>query len=108
MRMTCAIARLIGIILAIAAAFVAIPYAATILLVAGGISILSYRPEDYVRIYASATVLILGAQILAEIPAIGTQLGTIFSNLGIFLVGSSVVAICLRVVTLLKADWVKA
>jgi hypothetical protein len=106
--MTCAIARLIGIILAIVAAFVAVPYAGAILLVAGGISILSYKPEDYVRIFTAATVLILGAQMLGEIPVIGNPLGTIFSNLGTFLIGSSVVAITIRAITLIKSDWVKA
>jgi hypothetical protein len=106
--MLCAVARLLGIIAAIAAAFVAIPYAATILLIAGGISILSYKPEDYVRIYASAVVLILGAQLLSEIPAVGAPLATMFNNLGTFLVGSSVVAISIRAFTLIKSDWVKA
>src|SRR5215469_12771248 len=89
MNMTCAIARLIGIVVAIAAAFVAIPQTATILLVMGGISILSYKPEDYVRIYASAILLMLFAKALGEIPAIGMPLAAIFGNLGMFRAGSA-------------------
>jgi len=108
MNMLCAIARLIGIIVAIVAAFVAIPQTATILLVMGGISILSYKPEDYVRIYASAILLMLGAKLLGDIPAVGMLLAAIFGNLGTLLVGSSVVAIGLRAFALVKADWVKA
>jgi hypothetical protein len=106
--MACSVARLLGIIIAIVSTFVAIPQAAAILLILGGVSILSYKPEDYVRIYTSAIVLILGAQVLGEIPTIGTPLGTIFSNLGTFLIGSSVVAIGLRAFTLIRSDWVKA
>lgn len=108
MSMICAVARLVGIAVAIVAAFVAIPQTATILLITGGISILSYKPEDYVRIYASAILLILGAKVLGEIPAVGMPLAAIFGNLGTFLVGSSIVAIALRAYTLIKSDWIKA
>ena len=108
MTMTCAIARLVGIVVAIVAAFIAVPQTATILLVMGGISIFSYKPEDYVRIYASAILLMLGAKLLGDVPAVGMQLAAIFGNLGIFLVGSSVIAIALRAFALVKADWVKA
>jgi phosphatidylserine synthase len=103
----CALARLIGVIVAIAAAFVAIPQTTTILLILGGISIFSYKPDDYVRIYASAIVLILGGNMLSDIPVVGLPLAAIFGNLGTFLVGSSIVAITLRAFALIKADWVK-
>lgn len=108
MSMVCAVARLIGIAVAIVGAFVAIPQAAAILLITGGVSILSYKPEDYVRIYVSALVLMLFAKALGEIPAVGMPLAAIFGNLGTFLVGSSVVAIAIRAFTLIKSDWVKA
>ncbi len=103
----CALARLIGVIVAIVAAFVAIPQTATILLILGGISIFSYKGEDYVRIYASAILLYLAAHTLGEIPSVGMALAAIFGNLGTFLIGSSIVAITLRAFTLIKADWVK-
>ena len=108
MSMICAIARLIGVVVSIVAAFVAIPQAAAILLVTGAISILSYKPEDYLRVIASALFLTLSAKALGEIPAIGMPLAAIFGNLGMFLVGSSVVAIAIRAYTLVKSDWVKA
>ena len=104
----CALARLIGVIVAIVAVFVAIPQTATILLILGGISIFSYKSEDYVRIYASAILLYLGAHTLGEIPTVGMPLAAIFGNLGTFLIGSSIVAITLRAYALIKADWVKA
>ena len=108
MNMICAIARLIGIVVTIVAAFVTIPQAATILLVTGAISILSYKPEDYVRVIVAALLLMSGASALSEIPAIGAPLAAIFGNLGLFLVGSSVVAIAIRAYMIVKADWVKA
>ena len=104
----CALARFIGIIIAIVAAFVAIPQTATILLILGGISIFSYKPDDYVRIYVSAILLYLGAHTLGEIPTVGMPLAVIFGNIGTFLIGSSIVAITLRAYALIKADWVKA
>jgi hypothetical protein len=108
MGMICAVARLIGIAVTIIAAFVAIPTAATILLVTGAISILSYKPEDYVRVIVAALLLMSGAHALEEIPAIGMPLAAIFGNLGLFLVGSSIVAIAIRACMIVKADWVKA
>ncbi|HXS05304.1 MAG TPA: hypothetical protein VN723_00835 [Rhizomicrobium sp.] len=108
MGMFSAVARLIGIAVAIVAAFVAIPMATTILLVTGGISILSYKPEDYVRVIVAALLLMVGAKALGDIPAVGMPLAAIFGNLGLFLVGSSVVAIAIRAYMVLKADWVKA
>src|SRR5690348_8336259 len=106
MGMFSAIARLIGIAVSIVAAFVAIPMATTILLVTGGISILSYKPEDYVRVIVAALLLTVGAKALGDIPAVGMPLAAIFGNLGLFLVGSSVVAIAIRAYMVLKADWV--
>ena len=108
MNMVCAVARLIGIAVTIIAAFVVIPQAATILLVTGAISILSYKPEDYVRVIVAALLLMSGASALSEIPAVGAPLAAIFGNLGLFLVGSSVVAIAIRAYMVVKADWVKA
>jgi len=106
--MICAIARLIGLAVAIVAAFTAIPQTATILLVTGAISILSYKPEDYVRVLVAAILLMMGARLLGDIPAVGMTLATIFANLGTFLVGSSVVAIAIRAYMIVKSDWVKA
>ena len=108
MSMICAIARLIGIVVAIAAAFVAIPQTATILLITGGISILSYKPEDYLRVIVAALLLMFGAKGLSEIPAVGMPLAAMFANLGTFLVGSSVVAIAIRAYMVVRSDWVKA
>src|SRR5215813_4447898 len=108
MNMVCAVARLIGIAVTIIAAFVAIPHAAAILLITGGISILSYKPEDYVRVIVAALLLMSGASALSEIPAVGAPLAAIFGNLGLFLVGSSVVAVAIRAYMVVKADWVKA
>jgi hypothetical protein len=108
MNMICAIARLIGIAVSIVGAFVAIPPAAAILLIVGGISILSYKPEDYVRVIVAALLLVASAHALNEIPAVGAPLAAMFGNLGMFLVGSSVVAIAIRAYMILKSDWVKA
>ncbi|MBV9550344.1 MAG: hypothetical protein JO256_11805 [Alphaproteobacteria bacterium] len=100
----CNLAILLAFLLAIVAAFVAIPGATTILLILGGIGAVNTadKPDYRVRIYTAAIVLILGAHMLTDIPAIGGSLATIFAGFAVVLVGASVVAIPLAIATQLK------
>ena len=107
MDKVCALARLIAVLLAIISPFVAIPQLAAILLVLGGISAITNTAEDNMRIYIVTVVLILGAKTLEALPTVGVPLATIFGNLGVALVGVSIVAISMRVVTRIKGDWIK-
>ena len=104
-----AISNLLAFILAIVAAFVSIPMAGAILLILGGISALNTagNPELRVRIYLAATVLMLGAKSLAEIPAIGTYLADIFSGVAMAFVGASVVAITLAIARAVRTSLLK-
>ena len=103
----CALARAIAVLIAIIAAFVAIPQVAVILLVLGGISAITNSAEDNMRIYLVTVVLILGAKSLEVIPVAGAPLAAIFGNLATALIGVSMVAITLRVIARIKGDWVK-
>ena len=94
-----AISLLLAFILAMVSAFVTVPDLNAILLILGGIGALNTlnAPDLRLRIYAAAVVLILGAKSLADIPAVGDYLATIFSGVGTAFVGASVVGITLAI-----------
>ena len=105
----CNIAILLGFIVAIVSAFVAIPNLVAILLVLGAIGALNTadKPEYRVRLYGAGIILILGAPMLTQIPAAGPPLAAIFTALSAVFVGASVVAITLAVVFQLKNNLFK-
>ena len=102
-----AAARAIAVILAIATAFVAIPNAALLLLVLGGISAIGNDSEKNSRTYLIAIVLAIGAKTLEVIPAAGTALATIFASLGTAAIGAAMVAITITLACRIKSDWTK-
>ncbi len=103
------IAILLAFVIAIVAAFVAIPYVAALLLILGGIGGLNTadKPDYRVRIYGATAVLILGTHLLMEIPAIGGYLASIFAGVGAAFFGMSVVAITLAIANQLKTSLLK-
>ena len=107
MNMICAAARAIAIILAIVSAFVSVPLTAPLLLVFGGIAAINNNSEKNSRNFLITIVLLIGAKSLEVLPAIGSQLATIFASLGLAFVGASIVAIIITLGMRLKRDWVK-
>ena len=108
MEKVCALARLLAILVAIAAAFVAIPQVAPILLLLGAISGIDNTSQSSLRVYVVTVVLILGAKSLEVIPGLGEPLAEIFGNIGTAMLGYSIVAIAIRMAMRVKADWIKA
>jgi hypothetical protein len=100
-------ARVIALILAIASAFVVIPYVVAILLILGGIAAIGNDMERNTRIFLATVVLILGAKSLEAIPVAGAPLAAIFAAVGTALLGASIVGITIMIVTRIKTDWVK-
>jgi hypothetical protein len=104
-----AVARLLAVVVAIAAAFVTIPYVAAILLVLGGVAGVGVAKEDRTRLYLVALLLVGGSKLLEGIPSVaGTYLAAIFGSLGTAYVGASVVALTLSLLTSIRQDWTKA
>lgn len=105
----CNIAILLAFLLAIVATFVTVPYTAAALLILGGIGGLNTadKPEYRVRIYGAAIVLMLGAHMLTEIPAIGPYLAAIFTGVAAAFVGASVVAVTLAIAFQVKTNLLK-
>ena len=102
-----AAARALAVILSIISAFITVPLTAPLLLVFGGIAAIKNDSEKNSRNFLITIVLLLGAETLRVIPAIGPQLATIFTSLGIAFVGASFVAIVITLGMRLKRDWVK-
>jgi len=103
----CALARLVAVVVAVAAAFTTIPYLAAILLILGAIGGLSVAREDRLRLYAVAILLTVASTSLEGIPEVGVYLSTIFGGLGTAYVGASVVAIAIGLALSIKNGLVK-
>jgi len=107
MNVICSAARALAVILAIVSAFVSVPLTPPLLLVFGGIAAINNDSEKNSRNFLITIVLLLGAETLQVLPAVGQHLSTIFTSLGIAFVGASIVAIVITLAYRLKRDWVK-
>ena len=99
--------RALAVLLAIVAAFVAVPHIAVLLLVFGGVAAIGNNSEMNSRNYLIAIVLTVGAKALEVIPVAGAPLASIFANIGIAYIGASVVAVTLTLANRIKSDWIK-
>ncbi len=84
---------LIGLLIAIVAAFVAIPYVALALLVLGLIVGYSIAREDTVRVVVSALALTAFAHNFDAVPGIGAYLASIIANFGALAAGAALTLI---------------
>jgi hypothetical protein len=89
------IVGLIGIVIAIVAAFVAIPYVGLILLIAGLIVGFSIVREDHVRVIVTALALTMFAHNFDAVPQLGTYLSSIVAN-GALLTAGAALMIMMR------------
>jgi hypothetical protein len=95
------------ILLAIAAAFITVPYAAVILMLLGvitgaGIS-MSGKGSDH--LFIVAIVLTVCADKLIIIPQVGVQLAAIFGGIGLSTIGASMTVIGMGMIRHLLNDW---
>jgi hypothetical protein len=108
MKQVYAGARVLALVVAVLAAFVTIPYVATILLVLGAISVIGNTQEDNLRTYAVAVVLLVGSKELAAIPSAGSYLATIFGGIGTAAFGASALGVLLSVYRMTMAAFAPA
>ena len=87
------IVGMIGILLAIVAAFVSVPFAAPALAICGAVVGWATTADNYVRVIVSAVALHLLAGAFDGIPAVGPYLSTIIANLGSVLAGAAILII---------------
>jgi len=96
------IVGIIGTLIAIVGAFVAIPQMATILLVAGLIVGLFIVADHHVRVLVTALVLTGLARTFDVVPAVGTYISSILANIGVLVVGISMMIIVRNIYLRLK------
>ena len=84
---------LLGVLLAIVAAFVNVPYAAPILAIAGVVVGLSVAGEHHVRVIVSAMALLALASTFNGIPGVGPSITAILGNFGILAAGAALLII---------------
>ena len=96
------IVGIIGVLVAIVGAFVAIPQIATILLVAGLVVGIYVIGDHHVRVMVTALVLTGLAGTFTAVPAVGTYLSTILANVGVLVTGAAVMIILRNIYARLK------
>ncbi len=99
------LARVLGVILAVVAAFVAIPaQVGLILVVLGIIAGLAYGPADFIRLGIFALVLPVAGSALMTVPVIGATLGAILTNVGLAVAGILATRVALRLYEIVVGD----
>jgi len=96
------IVGIIGVAVAVVGAFVAIPYMVTILLVAGLIVGVFVIGDHHVRVMVTALVLTGLGRTFDAVPAVGTYISAILVNIGVLVVGVSVMIILRNIYARLK------
>jgi hypothetical protein len=97
------IAGIIGLLIAVVAAFVRIPYAMELMAIAGVIVALNIAAEDNVRVIVSAIAIPVVAGLFNGLPAIGTHVTSILTNLGYVIGGAALLIILRNVANRVKA-----
>jgi hypothetical protein len=97
------IVGIIGLLIAIVAAFVKIPYAMELLAVAGIIVALSIGAEDNVRVIVSAIAMPVIAGLFNGLPTAGSYVTAILTNIGYILGGAALLIILRNIFNRLKA-----
>lgn len=87
------IVGLLGVLLAIVAAFVNVPYSEPILAVAGVVVGISVAAEHHVRVIVSALALHMVANVFNGIPGAGPSITTILANFGVLAAGAALLII---------------
>jgi len=88
---------IVGVLVAIVGAFVAIPYIGLILLVLGLIIGYSIVGEHHVRVIVSAIALSMFAGAFSAVPGVGAYLQTIVANLGGLAAGAALSIILINI-----------
>ena len=96
------IVGIIGLLVAIVGAFVAIPQMAVILLVAGLIVGIFVIGDHHVRVMVTALVLTGLASTFNAVPAAGTYISAILANVGVLVTGAAVMIILRNIYARLK------
>lgn len=96
------IVGIIGLLIAILAAFVKIPYAMELMAIAGVIVAINIGAEDNVRVIVSAIAMPLVAALFNGLPTVGIYVTSILTNIGYVLGGAALLIILRNIVNRVK------
>lgn len=94
----------VGLLLAVVAAFVSVPYAAVVLALCGVVASFAVLPEHHVRVIVTALALHFLGNTFDGIPGVGGPVTAILGNLGFVVAGASLQIIVRNIVMRLK-NW---
>lgn len=94
----------VGLLLAVVAAFVNVPYAAVALALCGVVASFAVLPEHHVRVIVTALALHFLGNTFDGIPGVGGPVTAILGNLGTLVAGASLQIIVRNIIMRLK-DW---
>jgi len=97
------ICGIIGMLIALAAAFTHIPYAVVLMIIAGIIVGISVATEDSVRVIVTALALPVVGAGLNELPSVGPYITSILGNFGHVVGGVALLVMLRNIVNRLKA-----
>lgn len=97
------IAAIVGILLAVVAAFVEVPYAGVLLAIAGIVVALEIGADIQVRVIVSALAMHAFAGAFDSLPTVGHYLTGILGNIGTVLAGAALLIILRNIFNRLKS-----
>jgi len=98
------LARALTVVVAVIAAFVAIPEVMLVLVVLGLIAGLGYNAAAIPNLTLTILVLPLAGAALANIPNVGEQLNAVAGNVALGLAGAAATAVAVSLFNLVKGD----
>lgn len=96
------IVGIIGLLIAIAAAFAKIPYAMELMAIAGVIVAIGIAAEDNVRVIVSAIAMPIVAGLFNGLPTVGVYVTSILTGVGYVIGGAALLIILRNVVNRVK------
>jgi len=94
----------VGLLLAVVAAFVSVPYAAVALALCGVVASFAVLPEHHVRVIVTALALHFLGNTLDGLPAVGGYVTSILGNLGTVVAGAALQIMVRNIIMRLK-NW---
>lgn len=99
------LARALGLILAVVAAFVTIPAQVPLILaVLGLVAGLAYTSDDFIRLALAAVALPLAGAALATLPTVGAGLSAAATNCALLIAGALATRLIIRIYELVVGD----
>jgi len=102
-----AVTRALTLVLAIAGAFVVVPYATLLLVVLGIVAGVGISSENATGVMITALVLSGGSKVVEAIPQVGVGLGGVLGSIGTAYMAAALTVIVVGIAMRTKSEWIK-